>query len=290
MKRHCVKRRCVVAALAIALAAGLLITTAAAQEFDDAKYPDLKGAWNRALSAMPRFDSGKPRGLGQQAPLNPEYQALFEASLADQAAGGQGNHAGYTCMAWGMPAMMNLYDAMEIIVLPDTTYILIDDVTDSVRRIFTDGRDWPTDAEPAYTGYSIGKWIDTDGDGRYDALEVETRNFKGPRVYDNTGLPLHSDNKSIVKERIYLNKGDPNILHNEITVIDNALTRPWTVNKSYKRGPEARPYWRENVCAEGSNHVRIGNENYMLSADGDLMPAKKDQTPPDLKYFNQVKK
>src|SRR5258708_28595120 len=32
--------------------------------------------------------------------------------------------------------------------------------------------------------YSIGKWLDTDGDGRYDMLEVETRGFKGPRVYD----------------------------------------------------------------------------------------------------------
>ena len=63
--------------------------------------------------------------------------------------------------------------------------------------------------------------------------------FKGPRVYDNTGLMLHPDNKSIVKERIYLNRSKPGILHNEITVIDNALTRPWTVLKSYRRDPDA---------------------------------------------------
>src|SRR6266478_5695392 len=31
------------------------------------------------------FDHAKPWGLGQQAPLTPEYQAVFEASLADQA-------------------------------------------------------------------------------------------------------------------------------------------------------------------------------------------------------------
>jgi hypothetical protein len=179
---------------------------------------------------------------------------------------------------------------MEIVVLPDTTYIMIDDVTDSVRRIFTDGRDWPTDAEPAYTGYSIGRWIDTDGDGRYDLLEVETRNFKGPRVYDNTGLMLHPDNKSIVRERIFLNPTNPGILQNQITVIDNALTHPWTVMKTYRRDPNPRPYWRENGCGEGSNHVRIGNENYFLSADGLLMPAKKDQAPPDLRHFNQAPK
>jgi hypothetical protein len=54
----------------------------------------------------------------------------------------------------------------------------------------------------------------------------------GPRVYDGTGLPLHYDNQSIFKERIYLDKANPNILHNEITVIDHALTRPWTVDKA----------------------------------------------------------
>jgi hypothetical protein len=270
-------------------AAGLPALASTASAYDDAQYPDLRGAWNRAVSSAPRFDTSKPRGLEQQAPLTPEYQAQFEASLADQNNGGQGDHAGYTCMAWGLPAMMNLYDAMEIIVTPDTTYMLIDDVTDSIRRIFTDGRDWPADPAPSYSGYSIGKWLDTDGDGRYDVLEVETRHFRGPRVYDNTGLRLHSDNKSVIKERIYLNKSDPRLLNDEITVIDNALTRPWSVTKSYKRDPEAQPFWRENVCAEGSSHVRIGHDNYMLSADGILMPSKVNQAPPDLKHFSPPK-
>jgi hypothetical protein len=75
-----------------------------------------------------------------------------------------------------------------------------------------------------------------------------------------------------------------------MTVIDNALTHPWSVTKSYKRDPNPQPLWRENVCAEGNSHVRIQNENYMLSADGFLMPAKKNQEPPDLRYFNQTKK
>ena len=84
-------------------------------------------------------------------------------------------------------------------------------------------------------GYSIGKWLDTDGDGRFDALEVETRNFKGPRTYEPSGIPLHEDNQSIIKERISLDKADRDILHNEITVYDHALTRPWTVDKRYRR-------------------------------------------------------
>ena len=45
----------------------------------------------------------------------------------------------------------------------------------------------------------------------------------------------------------------------------------------------------EANCAENNPHVRIGKENYMLSADGYLMPAKKGQAPPDLRYFGQAK-
>jgi hypothetical protein len=36
---------------------------------------------------------------------------------------------------------------------------------------------------------------------------------------------------------------------------------------------------------EANQHVRIGPESYMLSADGLLMPVKKGQPPPDLRYF-----
>ena len=57
-------------------------------------------------------------------------------------------------------------------------------------------------------------------------LEVETRDFKGPRTFDQSGIPLHKDNQTIIKERIYLDKTNPELLHNEVTTIDNALTRP----------------------------------------------------------------
>jgi hypothetical protein len=122
-------------------------------------------------------------------------------------------------------------------------------------------------------------------------LEVETRGpFKGPRAYDATGLPLHFDNQSVFKESFFLDKTDPNILHDVITVIDHALTRPWTVDKTYRRNPNPRPDWREFYCVEGNVHTVIGKENYYLSADGLLMPAKKDQAPPDLRYFKRSSK
>jgi hypothetical protein len=154
--------------IAVALAAALTFTVSAAQAFDESKYPDLKGQWHRV---------GAPRWVapgGPQPPLTPEYQKVFEANQADMAAGGMGNVPSWYCLPQGMPMMMNIYDPMEIIVTPVTTYILISHINDSYRRIYTDGRDWPEEVEPTFAGYSIGKWIDEDGDGHYDVLEVET--------------------------------------------------------------------------------------------------------------------
>jgi hypothetical protein len=85
-----------------------------------------------------------------------------------------------------------------------------------------------------FAGYSIGRWVDEDGDGRHETLEVETRGFKGPRAYDEADLPLNFDNQSIFRERIYRDKADPNIIHHEITTIGHALTRPWTVEQKVR--------------------------------------------------------
>jgi hypothetical protein len=268
-------------AYAAAIAAAMVMAVAGARAFDESKYPDLKGQWDR--TTQPRWADAK------SAPLTAEYRAIFEENLKDQAAGGQGTDPTFTCVAPGMPRVMNMYAPFEIVVTPRTTHMLMDHIHDS-RRIFTDGRDWPKEMQPNFNGYSIGKWIDEDGDGRYDVLVVETRGLRGPRSYDSTGLPLHADNETVINERIYLDKADKNTLYDEITVKDNALTRPWTMVKKYVRKPAKQPVWQEAVCAENNPHVVIADEPYMLSADGFLMPAKKDQAPPDLKYFRQSRK
>jgi hypothetical protein len=274
----------------ILLTAALLATIVGARALDDTKYPDWRGQWTRInlVGGPASFDPTKTVGPGQHAPLTPEYQALHEASLADMAAGGFGMDRTNSCFSPGMPRIMNVYTAMEILITPETMHILINNIRDN-RRIYTDGRDFPDDIDPSFSGYSIGQWRDSAGRGRYDVLEVETRGFKGPRFYDDTGLPLHKDNQTIVKERLYGDPADPNILHDDITVIDHALTHPWSATKNYRRRQEAHPYWPENSCVEGNQHVRIGEESYMLSADGFLMPVEKNQPPPDLRYFKSAK-
>ena len=286
------RRRNALAAIVLAvmaLVAMVSLPTGNAGAFDESKYPAWKGQWMRADTGAPRYDPSKPSGRGQEAPLKPEFQAFLEASLAEQRTGGQGGDPTYTCLSPGMPRIMNNYEGAEFVITPDTTHVLMEHIHDS-RRIYTDGRAWPAYIEPSFNGYSIGKWIDEGGTGRFNVLEVESRGFKGPRAYDNTGLPLHPDNQSVIKERIFQDKAEPNFLYVEITTIDNALTRPWSATKKYRRVQNPRPAWRESVCAENNAHVEIGNQGYFLSADGLLMPARKDQPPPDLRYFPQAQK
>ena len=275
---------------AAAFAACVCVAVSSAFAFDESKYPDWKGGWRRVafpgIVGQPGYDPTKLDGKPQQAPLTPEYQAIFEQNLIDQAAGGQGTDPTYTCLSPGMPRVMTTFTPFEIVVTPKMTNMLIQHIHDS-RRIFTDGRDFPNKIEPSFVGYSIGRWIDEDGDGRFDVLEIETRGLKGPRSFDPAGIPLAFDNQSIFKERLYLDKADPNILYDEITTIDHALTRPWTVTKKYARVPLKGIEWAEEVCHEGNGHVEIGKASYFLSGDGYLMPTVKDQPPPDLRYFKQ---
>jgi hypothetical protein len=269
--------RLVPLALAAALATATIAATAHAQ-----KYPDFESQW-RNPNASDAWDPSKPVGLAQQPPLTPEYQAIFEASLKDQAAGGRGNNYQASCVLDGMPRIMSLTAPMEILIQPTLTFFIFQEAFS--RRIHTDGAPMPESEPPAFQGYATGKWIDEDRDGRYDVLEVETKNFKGPRALDSSGLPLHADNETVVKERIYLDKANADILHNEITTIDHAFTRPWTVHKTYVR--ERRPRWAEYNCQPPENAVFIGLDEYRLSPDNKLMPMRPGQPPPDLRYFKQ---
>ncbi len=272
----------IIAAVA-ALTALIPGAAAAGEGIGPDKYPDLSGQWTRAF--VPRWAPGS-----ETIPLTPEYRKVFEQNLADMATGGPGDVPSWYCLPQGMPMMMNAYDPMEVVVTPATTYVLISHVNDSYRRIYTDGRDWPTETIPVFAGYSIGKWIDEDGDGRYDVLEVETRDIRGPHTYDATGIPFHKDNQAVIKERIYLDKSDKNLLHDDITSYDHALTEPWTKRRTYRRNADPQPVWLEEACAADNAMVRIEDAAYFLSSEGKLMPVRKGQAPPDLRYFKGAEK
>src|SRR5690349_8132117 len=69
---------------AIAVFAALCIPLCAAYAFDDSKYPNFKGQWARV-------GVGATRWPAEEAPLTPEYQAIYKENLKDQEEGGIGN-------------------------------------------------------------------------------------------------------------------------------------------------------------------------------------------------------
>jgi hypothetical protein len=80
---------------AMAAAAALSMTIGAAQALDESKYPDFSSQWIRIGGVQ--WDPSKPQSRGQGAPLTPEYQAIFDASLAAKPRAG-------TAMICGSPA------------------------------------------------------------------------------------------------------------------------------------------------------------------------------------------
>src|SRR5260370_29375276 len=162
--------RSLIGSIALTVAMGLTIAGAAA--FDEAKYPDWKGQWSRLqtlrtrASPNPSFDPNKFQGLAQQAPLTAEYQAILEASLADQAAGGAGLDRDYVCFSAGIPRMMNVYFTKEIIVMPEGTPILMGFLREN-RRIFTHRPGLPANLERSLSGHSPRRWVRCGGDRRH---------------------------------------------------------------------------------------------------------------------------
>ncbi len=75
-------------AWAVAVALVLAAAIAGAQAHDEKKYPDFRGQWRRIGSA----EWTPP---GQKPPLTPEYQAIYDAGLKDQLAGGHGTEPSY---------------------------------------------------------------------------------------------------------------------------------------------------------------------------------------------------
>ena len=89
----------------------------------------------------------------------------------------------------------------------------------SYRQIFTDGRPLPSDPDPAWFGYSVGKW-------EGDTLVVNTIGINEKTWLDDGGHP-HSDALRVIER---FRRPDFGHMQVQVTVDDpKAYTRPWTV-------------------------------------------------------------
>lgn len=130
----------------------------------DEEHVDLEGVWI-AYATIP---SGR---LGALSPkLTDEGKAAVKAFTDEY--GTDHPEAGWYCVGTGMPyAMPNLASyPVEILQTPSHTVMLLE-LEQQVRRVYTDGREMPEDYPRTRMGYSIGHW-----EGK--TFVVTTANFK----------------------------------------------------------------------------------------------------------------
>ena len=152
--------------------------------------PDLAGVW-QATS-----DPNDPAG-GIEGIVGPKYliNILRDYKVAPMTAWAAGiyqqrnanklqDNPMIRCLPRGVPGLNAYTHPFKIVQTRDLIVILYESQT-LFRQIFLDGRAHPTDPEPSWLGYSIGKW-----DG--DVLVVETVGFNDKTWLDGSGHP-HSE-------------------------------------------------------------------------------------------------
>ena len=115
----------------------------------------------------------------------------------------------------------------KVIQLPGLIVMLFE-AYHSWRQIFTDGRPLPTERDPAWYGYSVGKW-------EGDTLIVDTVGINEKTWLDDRGHP-HSDALHIIER---FRRPDFGHMQVAITIDDpKTYTKPWTVTIPWEFVPD----------------------------------------------------
>jgi hypothetical protein len=196
-----------------------------------AKLPDWRGVWQPDWSTIASRNRVEPD-------LTPAAAKIAADFKAQQAEGKNLQTAAANCVPSGMPQIMRMPYPIEFIYSPDRVTIAIETYS-QVRRVYTDGRPLPDDPDPAYNGWSVGKW-------EGNALVIDTIGLN-PATSIVPGI--HPTDATRIRERISLE--NPNLMLIETTVTDPAIfAKPLVMTQKYIR----EPTWqiREYVCQENN--------------------------------------
>ena len=192
--------------------------------------PDLSGIWGAASAKyLNRLTADmKP----EDVPYQPWAKALVE-SRADNSHAREESDA--NCLPPGVPKIAAAPPPWKIIQTPTQIAILHEAFT-LWRQIFLDGRQFDTDLDPAWLGYSVGRW-----DG--DTLVVDSRGFNGKTWLDKAGNPT-TESLHVIERYRRINVGT---LELKITIDDpKAYTRPWDVTEQFRLVTSGEPF--EVIC------------------------------------------
>jgi hypothetical protein len=210
---------------------------------DLAKLPDWSGVWN------PKITDQERQVRTNMPPWKPEIAAKIARQLEEDRSGRPAPIV-VSCLPQGMPAWMLIsHNAMEFLFTPGRVTILGESDGNRLRRIYTDGRGHPDDAELTFHGHSIGRW-------EGDTLVVETVNIKPQTMFavsEAAGTPNNGDVKIV--ERIHL--ADRDVLHDDLEIeAPQVLTKPWKTTRIWFRQRARKFDIVEGVCLEGNYSER----------------------------------
>ena len=149
--------------------------------------PDLGGVWEVVGDLVMPTD-GRIRSKyvynigvdqpGGHAPFQPWAQTLWDTRQKALGVGAPSEK----CLPHGIPdAMLTRTLPFKLLQTPGVTIILFEEFN-NWRQVFTDGRPLPVDPEPAWLGYSVGRW-------EKDDFVIETTGFNDKSWLDAGGTP-----------------------------------------------------------------------------------------------------
>ncbi len=183
---------------------------------------DLSGVWWVRPDGAENAVSGLPPKylLNLGADLKPGEMTMLPWAAAftrEQFMALGKNHPVSKCLPPGVPLSYTTPVPFKIVQTADLVVILYE-YSNSFRQVFMDGRALPSDPQPTWVGYSIGRW-----DG--DALVVETAGFNDKTWLDGVGHP-HTEALRVTER---LHRRDFGHLEMQITIDDpKAYVKPWT--------------------------------------------------------------
>jgi hypothetical protein len=194
--------------------------------------PDLSGVWEVVGDQVMPTD-GRVRSkyiynlaadLREGAPLQPWAKALYEQRRVALGVGAPSEQ----CLPHGIPdAMLTRTLPFKIVQTRGLTIILFEEFN-NWRQVFTDGRPLPVDPQPAWLGYSIGRWD-------RDTFVIETAGFNDRSWLDANGMP-HSEALRTIER---LRRIDFGHMEAEFTFDDpKTFTRRWWVNVKFNLLPD----------------------------------------------------
>jgi hypothetical protein len=229
--------------------------------------PDLSGVWHvqpTSLAEMKRLfgddvntvevpgmeiDTISKYGLNifqdfkpEEVPMRPAAAEIFARRFPNGPEILPSTH----CLPLGVPLVTMLSELSKIVQTPGLIVIMLE-LDNAYRQIYTDGRKLPVDPSPSWLGYSVGRW-------EGDTLVVDTAGLNDKGWIDALGHP-QSEAMHITERYRRRDFGHMDV---EITMDDPKMyTKPFTVKVTHVLQADSDVL--EYVCTENETdraHMR----------------------------------